>query len=57
MKEAVQDVTNDQAAQKSWPGLSLFKTSFGGASSPKASESQAEANQKGSQPTTGADKP
>jgi len=50
-------VTNDQAAQKSWPGLSLFKTSFGGASSPKTSESQAEANQKGSQPTTGADKP
>jgi len=57
VKEAVQDVTNEQAAQKSWPGLSLFKASFGGASSPKTPESQGEATGKGSKPAIGADKP
>jgi len=35
VKEAVQETTNQDVVEKSWPGLSIFKWSFGGATSPR----------------------
>jgi len=33
VKEVIREVTHESTAQKSWPGISLFKRAFGGDSS------------------------